>query len=211
MWKRKALEAKQDYSYLEKFNKLAIDNWLKLKLWTCFKMVPYCQSPQQLETPNQNSSLPQSESEVAQLCPTLCDPVGCSPPSSSVHEILQARMLEWVAISFSRGSSQPRDWTQVSRIAGRGFHLWARHLYFHSETNSTKGFSQTMDIHIYLHLPTEFPHTPLLFISLSPSFYLRQSSLYWRRPFFSISLHKGQFAYVVCVGFQLKRKILVWW
>ena len=44
-----------------------------------------------------------------QLCPTLCDPMGGSPPGSSVHGILQARILEWVAISFSRGSSQPRD------------------------------------------------------------------------------------------------------
>ena len=43
----------------------------------------------------------ESESDVAQLCPTLCDPVDCSPPGSSVHEILQARILEWVAISFS--------------------------------------------------------------------------------------------------------------
>ena len=43
----------------------------------------------------------------------------CSPPGSSVHRILQARILEWVALSFSRGSSQPRDWTQVSCTAGR--------------------------------------------------------------------------------------------
>ena len=48
------------------------------------------------------------ESEVTQSCPTLCDPVDCSPPGSSVHGILQARILEWVAISFSRGSSQTR-------------------------------------------------------------------------------------------------------
>ena len=66
-----------------------------------------------------------SESEVAQLCPTLCDSVDCSPPGSSVHGILQARILEWVAISFARGSSQPRDQTQVSCIAGRRFILWA--------------------------------------------------------------------------------------
>ena len=58
-------------------------------------------------------------------CPTLCDPVDCSPPGSSVHGILQARILEWVAISFSRGSSQPRDRIQVSHIAGRHFNLWA--------------------------------------------------------------------------------------
>ena len=50
-----------------------------------------------------------------------CDPMDCSPPDSSVHGILQARTLEWVAISFSRGSSQPRDQTQVSRIAGGFF------------------------------------------------------------------------------------------
>ena len=62
---------------------------------------------------------------LAQLCPTLCDSVDYSPPGSSVHGILQARILEWVAISFSKGSSQPRDQTQVSRVAGRRFNLWA--------------------------------------------------------------------------------------
>ena len=49
----------------------------------------------------------------------------CSPPGSSVHGILQARMLEWIAIAFSRGSFRPRDRTQVSCIAGRCFNLWA--------------------------------------------------------------------------------------
>ena len=49
------------------------------------------------------------ESEVAQSRPTLCDPVDCSLPGSSIHEIFQARILKWVAISFSRGSPQPRD------------------------------------------------------------------------------------------------------
>ena len=48
---------------------------------------------------------------VAQSCPTLYDPMDCGPPGSSVHGILQARILEWVAISFSRGSSRPRDQT----------------------------------------------------------------------------------------------------
>ena len=64
-------------------------------------------------------------SEVAQSCLTLCDPMDCSPPGFSIHEIFQAWVLEWVAISFSRGSSQPRDWTRVSRIAGRRFTIWA--------------------------------------------------------------------------------------
>ena len=63
------------------------------------------------------------EGEVAQLCPTLCDPVDCSLPGFSIHEIFQARILEWVTISFSRGSSQPRDQTQVSHIGGRHFNL----------------------------------------------------------------------------------------
>ena len=56
---------------------------------------------------------------------TLCDLMGCHLPTSSLHEILQARILEWVAISFSRGSSWPRDPTQVSCIAGRFFIVWA--------------------------------------------------------------------------------------
>ena len=56
---------------------------------------------------------------AAQSCPTLCDPMDYSPPASSVHGIFQARILEWFAVSFSRVSSQPRDWTQVSYTAGR--------------------------------------------------------------------------------------------
>ena len=71
----------------------------------------------------------ESESEVAQSCLTLCDPVDCSPPGSSVHGILQARTLECIAIFFSRGSSWPRDWTQVSCIAGRRLNLWATSKY----------------------------------------------------------------------------------
>ena len=69
-------------------------------------------------------------SEVIQSCPTLCDPVDCSPPGSSVHGILQARILEWVAISFSRGSSWPRDGSQVSRIACRRFTVWTEGLCY---------------------------------------------------------------------------------
>ena len=61
----------------------------------------------------------------SQSCPTLCDPIDCSVPGSSVHGIFQATVLEWIAISFSRGSSQPRAWTQVSRIVDRRFTVWA--------------------------------------------------------------------------------------
>ena len=58
---------------------------------------------------------------VTQLCPPLSDIMDCSPPGSPVHGILQARILECVAIPFSKGSSQARDWTWVSCIAGRFF------------------------------------------------------------------------------------------
>ena len=70
---------------------------------------------------NKPPRTPLKESEVSQSCPTLCDPVDCRLPGSSIHGIFQARILEWVAISFSRGSSQPRDRTEVSCIVGRRF------------------------------------------------------------------------------------------
>ena len=80
--------------------------------WTTYSMVPCIWSEVKW-------------SEVAQLCPTLCDPMDCSLPGSSVYGIFQARILEWVAISFSRRSSPPRDWTQVSCIVDRRFTIWA--------------------------------------------------------------------------------------
>ena len=70
---------------------------------------------------NGNSLIYISASEVAQLCPTLWDPMDCSLPGSSIHGIFYARVLEWVSISFSRGSSQAKDQTWVSHIAGRRF------------------------------------------------------------------------------------------
>ena len=62
---------------------------------------------------------------IAQACLTLCDSMGCSPPGSFVHGILQANILEWVAILFSREPSQPRGQTQVSWIASRFSTMWA--------------------------------------------------------------------------------------
>ena len=61
----------------------------------------------------------------AQSCPTLCDPTDCSLPGSSVHGVFLARIREWVAMPSSKGSSWPRDQTQVSCIAGRFFTIWA--------------------------------------------------------------------------------------
>ena len=87
---------------------------------------------------------------VAQSCLTLCDPVDCSPPDSSVHGISQARIMEWVAISFSRGSSQPRDRTQFSCIAGRFFTSWTKRRLFRvlwtaSRSNQLDGITNSMD------------------------------------------------------------------
>ena len=76
-----------------------------------------------------------TKSEVAQSCPTLCNPMDCSLSGSSVHGIFQAKVLVWVAISFSRGSSRPRDWTQVSCIAGRFFYHLS-HIHQSSVTGS---------------------------------------------------------------------------
>ena len=70
-------------------------------------------------------------SEVAKLCPTLCDSMDCSILCSSVHGIFQARVLEWVAISFSRGSSWPRDRIQVSCTVGGRFTIWAKEKTFY--------------------------------------------------------------------------------
>ena len=100
----------------------------------CYKVGPCCLSMLNISlhllTPNSQSIpplplLPGNPKSVlcvcesvlyvrAQLCPTLCNPRDCSPPGSSVHGIFQARILEWVAVSYSRGSSQPRDQTCVS-------------------------------------------------------------------------------------------------
>ena len=88
---------------------------------------------------------------VAQSCPTLCDPMDCSPPGSSVQEIFQARTLEWVAISFSRGSSQPRDWTQVSYTAGRFFTDWAPR---EAHVNITITIHICIYTYIYIHTHT---------------------------------------------------------
>ena len=88
----------------------------------CFQGKPFNTTVIQVYVPTTNAEeaeakwfyedlqdLLESGSEITQLCPTLCDPMECSLPGSSVHGIFQARILEWVAISFSRASSRPRD------------------------------------------------------------------------------------------------------
>ena len=75
---------------------------------------------QSLEEVNKMKKRPHKV-KATQSCPTLCDPV-----DYTAHGILQARILEWVAFPFSRGSSQPKDWTQVSHIADGFFTIWSR-------------------------------------------------------------------------------------
>ena len=82
-----------------------------------------------------------------QSCPTLCSHVNCSPPGFSVHDTLQARILEWVAMPSSRGSSQPRDWIQVSSFTGEFFTIWATreaHIVFHKSVFSRSPVSKSL-------------------------------------------------------------------
>ena len=99
-----------------------------------------------------NACLSEWVIEVAQSCPTLCDPMNYSLPGSSIHGIFQARVLEWVAISFSRRSSQPRDWTQVSRIVGRCFTVWATRVAYLQMATFIHMFLYTrfINTHIFL-------------------------------------------------------------
>ena len=80
---------------------------------------------------------------ITQLCSTLLGPMGCSPPGSPVHGILQAKILKWVTIPFSRGCSWPRDQTQDSYISGRFFIVWSTLDYSNTIHSSPKEFTFT--------------------------------------------------------------------
>ena len=105
---------------------------------------------------------------VPQSCPTLCNPTDCSPPGSTVHGIFQARMLEWVAISFTSDSSPHRDQTHVSCIAGGFF------------TTEPPG------------KPNLFPTKPQM--SFLPTSFGRLALGLQRTTFWSNHLHMGLFA-----------------
>ena len=89
--------------------------------------------------------------KVTQLCPALCNTM-----DYTVHGILQARILEWVAFPFSRGSSQPRDWAQVSSIAGRFFTSWTT-MEAHSEVNKYRNYTYSFYIIFSLLTTTYLP------------------------------------------------------
>ena len=93
----------------------------------------------------------------AQLYPTLCDPMDCSLPGSSVHGIFQARILEWVAISFSRGPSQPRDPTQVACVSYIGRQIL--HASATWDTKITHASQQLRPLAATAELVLESPHT----------------------------------------------------
>ena len=96
---------------------------------------------------------------VAQLCLTLCDPMDCIPPDSSVHGILQGRILEWIAILFSRGSSWSRDQTKISCIVGRFFTIWATREAQYSQLTMVSG-EQWRDSAIHIYIYPFFPKLP---------------------------------------------------
>ena len=81
------------------------------------------------------------ESEVTQSCPTLCVPMDCSLPGFSIRGIFQARVLEWIALSFSRRSSWTRDQTQVSCIAGKCFTALLSETPFYEQPSSLTWFT----------------------------------------------------------------------
>ena len=112
------------------------------------------------------------------MCPTLRDPMDHSPPGSSVHGISQARILEWVAISFSRGYSRPRDGTQFSCIAGKFFTIWA--------TRETPFYH----LHVYKCITIFFFENGY---TIYPFGYLPTSllKLFWFQSVWPISLHNN--------------------
>ena len=101
---------------------------------------------------------------ITQSCLILWDPTGCSPPGFSVKGILQAGILEWVAIPFFRGSSWPRDQTWVSCIAGKFFTIWD------TREANTSIFSFLYTFHIKYFLITALP-SYILFTTFSKTFF----------------------------------------
>ena len=99
-------------------------------LWRCNKMqnsrtipcLSFCKEKAVFQEKSVRNTL--LFASVAKSCPTLCNPMVCSLPGSSVHGIFQAKILEWAAISSSRGSSWSRDWTCIFCIVGGFFTLW---------------------------------------------------------------------------------------
>ena len=121
--------------------------------------------------------------KVTQSCPTLCNPMDCSLPISSLHGILQARTREWVAIPFSRGSSQPRDWTRSPALQGLWHYRQILYILSH-QRNPKKGWWWYMNIWLFLLL---LFNSKVMSESLQPHGLQCQASLSFT---ISLSLHK---------------------
>ena len=98
---------------------------------------------------------------------SYCDPMDCSPPGSSVHGILQARILEWAYISFSRGSSWPKDWTQLSCLASKFFTIWVTGEALATSEVCVNTHPANKDVQIRCNEPWDFPGGPV--VKSSPS------------------------------------------
>ena len=109
------------YIYTMEYYSAIKKNTFESVLMRWMKLEPIIQSEVSQKEKHQYSILTHAAAKLLQSCPTLCDPMDCSLPGFSVHGIFQTIVLEWIAISFSKGSSQPRDQTWVSRIVDRRF------------------------------------------------------------------------------------------
>ena len=119
-----------------------------------------------------------------QLCPTLCDPVNCSLPGSSALGIFQARKLEWVAISFFRGSSQPKDWTHAFCISRQILYHWATREALSASSSSSSVAQSCLTL-----WPHGLQYTRLLCPSPTPRAYSNSCPLsQWYHPTISSSV-----------------------
>ena len=114
----------------------SVGTYASVSLSVCIVLCHYvCDDLLQQQWETNINTLSKGQVRVcAQSCLTLCNPMDCSPPGSSVHRILQARILEWIAISGSGGSSQPRAWARVSHVSCTG--KW---ILYHCSTWKVKG------------------------------------------------------------------------
>ena len=132
---------------------------------------------------------------VTQSCPTLCDPMDCSPPGSSVHRILQGRIMECVAIPFSKGSSRPRDQTQIFYQQGSPVILWCKNgvLYTHTHTHTHTHMYVYICMCMYIWCLSLVPGTELLGISWGWEYHLsfQWASFHSTRVYINEMTHSG--------------------
>ena len=142
--------------------------------------------------------------KLLQSCPTLCNPVDCSPPGSFVHRILQARILDWVAIPSSRKSSWPRNWTHIScgifTTEPLGKHLYI-HIYAYIYISSVVQLCLTLQPHGLQHArppcPSPTPELTQTYVHwISDAFQPSHPLLSLSPPAFNLSQHQGLSKYI---------------